>query len=174
MFQMQKYREIVAEKVLKKTLQNRLGRSIEGTLQKLESKMSEEGTTKKEAENQWKRKALQETVDFFDNDAIRSDFMKDALTQFCSDNNAAISNTNATVHFKSDIFESKYNVKYNEAQNDYLNEQRNKGILSAVFMDKNERMENYKSIQEKEETYLQKVNVWASSRNSVNTSVPSF
>eukprot|EP00483_Globobulimina_turgida_P000096 UN00096 len=112
MFQMQTYREIVAEKVLNKTLQNRLGRSVESTLQKLDSKISEEGTTKKEAENQWKRKALQETVDYFDNESIRNDFMRDALGQFCSDNTAVISNTNATVHYKSDIFESKYNVKY--------------------------------------------------------------
>ena len=37
MFQMQKYREIVAEKVLDKTLSNRLGRSIESTVQKLET-----------------------------------------------------------------------------------------------------------------------------------------
>ena len=37
MFQMQKYREIMAEKVLSKTLGNRLGRCVESTIQKLEA-----------------------------------------------------------------------------------------------------------------------------------------
>ncbi len=55
---------------------------------------------KKEAETQWRRKALQETVDYFDNESIRKDFMRDALTQFCSGNTAVISNT--TVHYKTD------------------------------------------------------------------------
>ncbi len=54
---------------------------------------------KKEAENQWKRRALDETVNYFDNDAVRAGFMRDALTQFCSGNVAVISNTNATVNY---------------------------------------------------------------------------
>eukprot|EP01083_Nonionella_stella_P195492 720133_1 len=131
MFQMQKYRELIAEKVLNKTLQNRLGRSIENTIQKLETKINEEAMVKKEAENQWKRRALDETVNYFDNDTVRADFMRDVLTQFCSGNVAVISNTNATVNYETDLFKKQYDMKFNEAKNEYLNEQKEKGLLSA-------------------------------------------
>eukprot|EP01084_Bolivina_argentea_P298996 515370_1 len=174
MFQMQKYRELIAEKVLNKTLQNRLGRSIENTIQKLETKINEEAMVKKEAENQWKRRALDETVNYFDNDTVRADFMRDVLTQFCSGNVAVISNTNATVNYETDLFKKQYDMKFNEAKNEYLNEQKEKGILSAVFMDENERQTKYKSVNEKEQEYMEKVNQWSSTRNNVNTPMPSF
>merc|ERR1712130_663955 len=69
MFQMQKYREMVAEKVLDKTLGNRLGRIVESTISKLEAKVSEESMVRKTAEDQWKRTALQETVDYFEDES---------------------------------------------------------------------------------------------------------
>merc|ERR1711933_496760 len=104
MFQMQKYREIVAEKVLSKTLGNRLGRCVESTIQKLEAKVTEEQLVKKEAETNWKRTALSETVEYFENDAVRNDFMRDALSQFCSGNTAQLSNSTLTVNYETDLF----------------------------------------------------------------------
>merc|ERR1712110_1267745 len=80
--QMQAFREMVAEKVLDKTLGNRLGRIVESTVSKLEAKVSEESMTRKAAEDQWKRSALQETVDYFDDENVRREFMRDALAQF--------------------------------------------------------------------------------------------
>ncbi len=35
MFQIQKYRQLIAEKLLNKTLRNKLGKSIENSMQKL-------------------------------------------------------------------------------------------------------------------------------------------
>merc|ERR1712083_699952 len=67
--QMGAYREMVAEKVLDKTLGNRLGRIVESTVSKLEAKVSEESMVRKTAEDQWKRTALQETVDYFDDES---------------------------------------------------------------------------------------------------------
>merc|ERR1712141_368380 len=87
--QMQAYREMVAEKVLDKTLGNRLGRI-------------EESMTRKTAEDQWKRSALQETVDYFEDESVRRDFMRDALAQFCAGDTAKISNSASTVGYETD------------------------------------------------------------------------
>merc|ERR1712083_747181 len=105
------YREMVAEKVLDKTLGNRLGRIVESTVSKLEAKISEESMVKKTAEDQWKRTALQETVDYFDDESVRRDFMRDALAQFCSGDTAKISNMASSVEYKSDIFASERSGK---------------------------------------------------------------
>merc|ERR1712130_541202 len=102
--QMQAYREMVAEKVLDKTLGNRLGRIVESTVSKLEAKVSEESMVRKTAEDQWKRTALQESVDYFDDENVRREFMRDALAQFCAGDTAKIGMSASTVEYKSDIF----------------------------------------------------------------------
>merc|ERR1712087_550443 len=58
MAHIQQYREMLAEKVLQKTLANRIGRVTESTVAKLEAKLSEEAQTKKAAEDSWKRSAM--------------------------------------------------------------------------------------------------------------------
>merc|ERR1719187_2426395 len=137
--QIQAYREMVAEKVLDKTLGNRLGRIVESTVSKLEAKVSEEGMTKKTAEDQWKRTALQETVDYFEDENVRRDFMRDALAQFCAGDTAKISNNASSVEYETDIFASRYKSNYQGAKQQYLADQRSKGTLSPVFMEPSER-----------------------------------
>merc|ERR1719378_1293104 len=139
---MQAYREMVAEKVLDKTLGNRLGRIVESTVSKLEAKVSEESMTRKTAEDQWKRTALQETVDYFEDESVRRDFMRDALAQFCAGDTAKISNNASSVEYESDIFASQYKSNYEGAKQKYLADQRSKGTLSPVFMDASERQAN--------------------------------
>merc|ERR1719378_773668 len=113
---MQAYREMVAEKVLDKTLGNRLGRIVESTVSKLEAKISEESMTRKTAEDQWKRTALQETVDYFEDENVRRDFMRDALAQFCAGDTAKISNNASSVEYESDIFSTQYKSNYEGAK----------------------------------------------------------
>jgi len=170
--QMQAYREMVAEKVLDKTLGNRLGRIVESTVSKLEAKISEESMTRKAAEDQWKRSALQETVDYFEDESVRRDFMRDALAQFCSGDTAKISNTASSVEYQSDIFSTQYKSNYDGAKQKYLSEQRSKGTLSPVFMDASER--SGKSASEKADIYEQKVSEWASIHNPVSAPTPAF
>eukprot|EP01084_Bolivina_argentea_P056759 103829_1 len=172
--QMTKYREMVAEKVLNKTLGNRLGRSIESTVQRLEAKINEEQMTRKEAETQWKRAALQEAVDYFEDDRVRESFMRDALSQFCSGNTAALSNTTTTVNYETDIFSSRYASSLQNVKAEYLNDQRAKGTLSAVFLDEAERNSIQKTSQQKQEDYEQRVSEWAASHSPVNAPTPSF
>eukprot|EP00484_Ammonia_sp_Unknown_P026457 CAMPEP_0197028190 /NCGR_PEP_ID=MMETSP1384-20130603/7935_1 /TAXON_ID=29189 /ORGANISM="Ammonia sp." /LENGTH=448 /DNA_ID=CAMNT_0042457155 /DNA_START=20 /DNA_END=1366 /DNA_ORIENTATION=- len=172
MFQMQKYREMIAEKVLSKTLSNRLGRIVESTVAKLESKVNEEAMTKKEAENAWRRSALQQTLEYFEQDSVRNDFMSQALQQFCAGDTAKISNQAATIGYETNVFDEQYKSNYERSRNEYLSEQRGKGTLSPVFVDASERQ--FKSAQEKAQEYEQKVQDWASSHNPVNAPTPAF
>merc|ERR1712244_160832 len=71
-----------------------------------EAKVSEESMTRKTAEDQWKRTALQETVDYFEDESVRRDFMRDALAQFCAGDTAKISNSASTVGYETDMFAS--------------------------------------------------------------------
>jgi len=170
--QMQAYREMVAEKVLDKTLGNRLGRIVESTVSKLEAKVSEESMTRKTAEDQWKRTALQETVDYFEDESVRRDFMRDALAQFCAGDTAKISNSASTVGYETDMFASQYKSNYEGAKQKYLADQRSKGTLSPVFMDRSER--GGASASEKASVYEQKVSEWASTHNPVQAPTPAF
>jgi len=170
--QMQAYRELVAGKVLDKTLGNRLGRIVESTVNRLEAKISEEAMTRKAAEDQWKRAALQQTVDYFDDEAVRREFMRDALAQFCAADTARISNTASSVEYKSDIFGLQYQANFDAAKRKYLEDQRSKGTLSPVFMDATEKAA--KSASEKAEVYGQKVSEWAATHNAVNAPTPAF
>merc|ERR1712083_1009559 len=170
--QMGAYREMVAEKVLDKTLGNRLGRIVESTVSKLEAKVSEESMVRKTAEDQWKRTALQESVDYFDDDNVRKEFMRDALAQFCAGDTAKIGMSASTVEYKSDIFSSQYQSNFEAAKQKYLADQKAKGTLSPVFMDAAE--QTGKSASEKAEMYEQKVSEWASTRNPVHAPTPAF
>mmetsp|Transcript_3417 Transcript_3417/g.2917 ORF Transcript_3417/g.2917 Transcript_3417/m.2917 type:complete len:176 (-) Transcript_3417:324-851(-) len=174
MAQMQKYRELVAEKVLDKTLGNRLGRIVESTISKLEAKINEEGMTRKTAEDQWKRAALDSTVDYFDDAQVRQDFMRQALSQFCSGDVAKITNTTATVEFETDAFSTQYRSNYDRVRQEFLNEQRQKGTLSPVFMEDSERSSQVRSASEKSAEYESRVSEWASAHNTVNAPTPSF
>merc|ERR1711997_1412437 len=174
MFQMQKYREIVAEKVLNKTLGNRLGRSVESTIAKLEAKVNEESMLKKEAETNWRRQAMNESVEYFEDKSVRDEFMKNALAQFCSGNTAQLSNSTLTVEYETDLFSKQYAANYDKARKEYLNDQKAKGTLSAVFLDENERKAAYKSASEKAQEYEQRVSQWAASHNPVNVATPAF
>lgn len=127
---------------------------------------------KKTAEDQWKRTALQETVDYFDDDNVRRDFMRDALTQFCTGDTAKISNMASSVEYKSDIFASQYRANFDGAKENYLADQRAKGTLSPVFVDAAQR--SGKAASEKAEIYEQKVAEWASSHNPVTMPTPAF
>merc|ERR1719419_2119817 len=97
--------------------------------------------TRKTAEDQWKRTALQETVDYFEDESVRRDFMRDALAQFCAGDTAKISNSASTVGYETDMFASQYKSNYEGAKQKYLADQRSKGTLSPVFMDRSEREE---------------------------------
>jgi len=174
MAQMQQYRELVAEKVLEKTLGNRLGRITESTMAKLEAKLSEEAQTKKAAEDQWKRSALQETVDYFEGEQVRADFMRDALAQFCAGDTAKISNSAQSKEFETDIFATQYKANFEGARQKYLSEQRAKGALSPVFMDEAERSAQFQSAADKAQEYERRVNEWAATHNAVNAPTPSF
>jgi len=174
MFQMQKYREILAEKVLSKTLGNRLGRSVESTIAKLEAKVTEESMLKKEAETNWRRQAMNESVEYFEEQSVRDEFMKNALAQFCSGNTAQLSNSTLTVEYETDLFSKQYAANYSKAKNDYLNDQKAKGTLNAVFMDESERKAAYKSASEKAQEYESKVSAWAAKHNPVAAPIPSF
>eukprot|EP00485_Elphidium_margaritaceum_P016489 CAMPEP_0202726802 /NCGR_PEP_ID=MMETSP1385-20130828/184798_1 /ASSEMBLY_ACC=CAM_ASM_000861 /TAXON_ID=933848 /ORGANISM="Elphidium margaritaceum" /LENGTH=455 /DNA_ID=CAMNT_0049393031 /DNA_START=20 /DNA_END=1387 /DNA_ORIENTATION=- len=174
MSQIQKYREMIAEKVLSKTLGNRLGRIVESTVAKLDAKVNEEATARKDAETQWKRSALQQSVEYFDDENVRREFMKEALAQFCSGDTAKLSNSAVTVAFQTDAFKEQYQSNYNNAKQNYLSEQRAKGSLSPVFMDESERAALSKSAPEKAEAYEEKIRQWASGRNAVNAQIPSF
>jgi len=151
-----------------------LGRCVESTIAKLEAKVNEESMLKKEAETNWKRSALNESVEYFENDGVRDEFMRNALNQFCSGNTAQLSNSTLTVNYETDLFEKEYSKNYERAKQEYMNEQREKGTLSAVFMDENERKSQYKSADEKVQEYEQKVSQWAATHNPVNAATPSF
>ena len=130
--------------------------------------------TKKAAEDQWKRAALEQTVDYFEDEQVRRDFMREALSQFCSGNIAKITNTSATVRFESDVFSTEYKSNYDRARQEFLNEQREKGTLSPVFMVESERANQYRSSSEKASEYESRVAEWAAAHNPVNATTPSF
>merc|ERR1740129_1459699 len=174
MAQMQQYRELVAEKVLEKTLANRLGRITESTAAKLDAKLSEEAQTKKAAEDTWKRTAMTQTVDYFENGQVRADFMKDALAQFCAGDTAKISNSAQSTAFSTDIFAAQYKANFEGANQTYLSEQRAKGALSPVFMDEAERRAQFQSAADKAQEYERRVSEWAATHNAVNAASPSF
>ena len=129
---------------------------------------------KKEAETNWKRTALNQSVEYFENEGVRAEFMKNALSQFCSGNTAQLSNATLTVNYETDLFSKQYAQNYDKAKEEYLNDQRAKGTLSAVFMDENERKAVYKSAAQKTQEYEQRVSQWAAAHNPVNAATPSF
>jgi len=174
MAQMQQYRELVAEKVLEKTLANRLGRITESTFAKMEAKMSEEAQTKKAAEDAWKRSAMAQTVGYFEDGQVRKDFMAEALSQFCAGDTAKIGKSAGTAAMSSGIFGEQYKANFEGAKTTYLSEQRAKGSLSPVFMDEAERRAQFQSSADKTTEYERRVNEWADSHNAVNAPTPSF
>lgn len=137
-------------------------------------KINEEAMTKKTAEDQWKRSALEQTVDYFEDEGVRQDFMRQALSQFCSGDVAKITNTTATVGFETDAFGTQYKSNFDRAREEFLNEQRQKGTLSPVFMDESERRNRAKSSSDKAAEYDSRISEWSSGRNSVNAPTPSF
>merc|ERR1712008_473817 len=137
------------------TLGNRLGRSVESTIAKLEAKVNEESMLKKEAETNWRRAAMSETEGYFENESVREEFMKNALAQFCSGNTAQLSNSTLTVGYETDLFSQQYAVNFDKAKQDYLNDQKAKGTLSAVFLDASERKPAQRSASEKNPSHIQ-------------------
>merc|ERR1712241_315995 len=115
-----------------------------------------------------------ETEGYFENESVREDFMKNALAQFCSGNTAQLSNSTLTVEYETDLFSKQYAANYDKAKQDYLNDQKAKGTLNAVFLNESERKAAYKSASEKAQEYESKVSAWAAKHNPVAAPIPSF
>ena len=137
-------------------------------------KMSEEAQTRKAAEEQWKRTALQQTVEYFEGGQVRQDFMKEALSQFCAGDTAKISNSAQSIVLSTDMFATQYKANFEGVRQAYLAEQKAKGALSPVFMDEAERRAQHQSAADKAHEYERRVNDWASTHNAVNAATPSF
>merc|ERR1711994_1146375 len=152
----------------------RMGRITESTIAKLDAKMSEEAQAKKAAEDAWKRTAMAQTVDYFEGDQVRKDFMRDALAQFCSGDTAKISNSAQSTAFETNVFSEQYKANFEGARQTYLSEQRAKGSLRPVFMDEAERRAQFQSAADKEQEYERRVNEWAQTHNAVNAPTPAF
>ena len=110
------YRDNLAEKVLQRTLSNRVARLIDGATRKMNDKASAEQATRRDAENAWSREAMEKTMNYFDDQKIRDTFMADAVKQFCAPDAASLKQSSSTVNMKQDLFKTQYDKSYNAAK----------------------------------------------------------
>jgi hypothetical protein len=166
------HREILSEKVLQKSITNRISRVLETTQKQLENKVNEEASVKKDAETQWAREALGATYAYYDEESVKQQFTKDALERFLAPNFAKLSNEATAVTMDSTPVKTKYKELYEKSRQTYLTESERKGTLSPVFMDASRR----KSLSnaERASEYESRVSEWTQGRNAVNSPTPAF
>jgi len=166
------YRETLSEKVLQKSLGNRVVRAMEAALSKLQNKISEEVTTRREAEKQWNKQALDGTLKYLDQKDVKRSFMDEALNQFTSGDKAKLSS--GDVLMDSNLFKEVYSQLFEQAKEEYFREQSASNTLSWVFRSESERKSSRMSAREKEAEYSKRIHEWENGRNRVNSQAPSF
>jgi len=169
------YRSSLSEKVLQRTLSNRVARLVDNANKKLNDKMGEEAQIKKDAESGWQRDALEQTLNYFDDSKVKQEFMKEAINAFCQPNVASLKASNTQGQSASvDLFKAKYDQFYQSSKATYLKDKKANGSLSWVFIDQNERSKLRMSEKDKESAFTKKIKEWEQSHNPVNAQIPSF
>jgi len=166
------YRETLSEKVLNKSLANQVARIIDSTLTKLQDKISEEVTSRREVEKQWQKQALDGTLKYLEQENVRKSFMNEALNQFTSGNKAKLST--GDVLMDTNLFKQEYDRLFEQAKNEYFRAQKANNTLPWVFRDESDRESERMSRREKEGEYTKRIQEWEQGRNPVHTSMPSF
>jgi len=166
------YRETLSEKVLQKSLSNRVSRIIDASLKKLQDKISDDATLRRETEKQFHKQALDGTLRHLDERSVKNSFMAEALSQFSSLDNAKLSSEN--VLFDANVFRQTYDRLLQTAKDEYTQEQQANNTLPWVFRTDAEREAERLSPEEKQQEYLKRVRDWEKGRNSVGAPVPSF
>jgi len=172
--QLKLYRQHLSEKVLNKTTSNRVARLMDATLKKLQDKVSEEQSSRREAENTWKRLTLERTLKYFENEGVKNEFMKDALKQFSAGDNAKLGTASNNVTMQSNVFVEQYKKFYEEVKDEWLNDQKQRGSLSWIFVPENERQGKYSDPNQKFQEYNRRIQQWESTHNKVDVPAPSF
>lgn len=175
LFDLLKYREELSEKVLKKTLANRVSRIMDKTLQQLNDKVSEELAIKAEAERQWQRDALDATVEYFNESKVQSDFMQEAIQQFSQPNVASLKQSSTNVNMQNSLFEAKYQEFYNSTKNQFLKDQKAAGKLNLVFADEKAQKATQMSAAAKQKECASRIKQWEAEHNPIgDVPLPSF
>ncbi|ETO32878.1 hypothetical protein RFI_04236 [Reticulomyxa filosa] len=170
------YRDTLSEKVLQKSLSNRVSRIIDGTLKKLQDvlcplrdnkhKISEETSAQRDAEKQFHKQALEGTLRQLDQKSERDTFTSEALHQFSTLDKAKLSSE--SVVFDVNLFQQTYERFLQAAKESYLQEQQAKNTLPWVFRSSSEREAARLSPEQKEREYFKRVREWEQGRNNVD------